>query len=73
LMSSSSSITVIPSLSLTHTPPSPSSAVVPSSPSLPHTPRLISSQAAQLQFSLSSLAQPIFSSEFSSMSSLIRP
>lgn len=63
-----------PTLSLlSHTPPSPSSAVVPSSPSLPNTPRLISSQAAQLQFSLSSLSQPIFSSEFSSMSSLIKP
>jgi hypothetical protein len=59
---------------LCNTPPSPSSAVVPSSPSLPNTPRIqISSQAAQLQFSLSSLAQPIFSSEFSSMASLIRP
>lgn len=58
---------------LCNTPPSPSSAVVPSSPSLPNTPRQISSQAAQLQFSLSSLAQPIFSSEFSSMASLIRP
>jgi len=61
-----------------HTPPSPSTAVVPSSPSLPITPRhhhhnSISSQAAQLQFSLAALAQPIFSSEFSSMSSLIRP
>jgi len=64
-----------PSLSLLSnlTPPSPSSAVVPSSPSLPNTPRLLSSQAAQLHFSLSSLAQPIFSSEFSSMSSLIKP
>lgn len=63
-----------PTLSLlSTTPPSPSS-VVPSSPSLPHTPRQFSSQAAQLQFSLSSLAQPImFSSEFSTMSSLLRP
>jgi hypothetical protein len=57
---------------LCNMPPSPSS-VVPSSPSLPYTPRQISSQAAQLQFSLSSLSQPIFSSEFSSMASLIRP
>lgn len=63
-----------PTLSLlSNTPPSPSSAVVPSSPSLPSTPRQISSQAAQLQFSLSSIAQPImFTSEFSSMSSLIK-
>lgn len=57
---------------LSNTPPSPSSAVVPCSPSLPQTPKL-TSQAAQLQFSLSSLAQPIFSSEFSTMSSLARP
>lgn len=71
--SSSPSPSSPPSLSLlSNTPPSPSSAVVPSSPSLPNTPRLLSSQAAQLQFSLSSLAQPIFSSEFSSMSSLIK-
>jgi len=59
---------------LSTTPPSPSSAVVPSSPSLPHTPRL--SSASQLQFSLNSLAsqqQIVFSSEFSSMSSLLRP
>jgi len=57
-------------LSIT-TPSSPNSpAVVPSSPSLPHTPK----QLSQLQFSLSSIAsQPIlFSSEFSSMSSLLR-
>jgi len=60
-----------PTLSFPGTPSSPSS-VVPSSPSLPMTPRHISAQAAQLQFSLASLAQPIFSSEFSSMSSLIK-
>jgi len=62
-----------PTLSiLSATPPSPSSAVVPSSPSLPHTPR-INSQASQLQFSLSKLSQPMmFSSEFSTMS-LIKP
>jgi len=62
-----------PTLSLPNTPPSPSSAVVPSSPSLPIIPRHISAQAAQLQFSLAALAQPIFSSEFSSMSSLFKP
>jgi hypothetical protein len=59
---------------LSTTPPSPNSpAVVPSSPSLPHTPKH-STQVSQLQFSLSSLAsQPIlFTSEFSSMSSLLR-
>jgi len=64
-----------PTLSLlSNTPPSPSSAVVPSSPSLPQTPK-ITSQAAQLQFSLASLAtQPLmFSSEFSTMSALLRP
>jgi len=62
-----------PSLSLLSiTPPSPSSAVVPCSPSFPQTPKQLASQAAQLQFSLSSLAQPIFSSEFSTMSSLAR-
>lgn len=61
---------------LSTTPPSPNSpAVVPSSPSLPQTPRQPhSSQVAQLQFSLSSLAsQPmLFTSEFSTMSSLLR-
>jgi hypothetical protein len=62
-----------PALSLSNMPPSPSSAVVPCSPSLPQTPRQFTSQAAQLQFSLSNLAQPIFSSEFSTMSSLGRP
>jgi hypothetical protein len=64
-----------PSLSLlSNMPPSPSSAVVPSSPSLPITPRHISAQAAQLQFSLSSIASQshMFSSEFSSMSSLMK-
>jgi len=63
-----------PCLSLSNMPSSPSSAVVPSSPSLPITPRHISAQAAQLQFSLSSIAsQPhMFSSEFSSMSSLMK-
>jgi len=58
-------------LSLSNTPPSPSSAVVPCSPSLPQTPKQLTSQAAKLHFSLSSLAQPIFSSEFSTMSSLV--
>jgi len=63
-----------PSLSLLSAmPPSPSSAVVPCSPSLPQTPKQLTSQAAQLQFSLSALAQPIFSSEFSTMSSLVKP
>jgi hypothetical protein len=60
---------------LSTTPPSPNSpAVVPSSPSLPRTPKQLSPQVTQLQFSLSSLAsQPIlFTSEFSSMSSLLR-
>lgn len=71
--SSSSSPSLSLSLSLSNTPPSPSSAVVPCSPSLPQTPKQLTSQAAQLQFSLSSLAQPIFSSEFSTMSSLVRP
>jgi len=61
-----------PSLSLSNTPPSPSSAVVPCSPSLPQTPKQLTSQAAQLKFSLSALAQPIFSSEFSTMASLAR-
>jgi len=66
-----------PTLSLlSTTPPSPNSpAVVPSSPSLPHTPKQHhSTQVSQLQFSLSSLAsQPIlFTSEFSTMSSLLR-
>jgi len=61
-----------PSLSLPNTPPSPSSAVVPCSPSLPQTPKQLTSQAAQLKFSLSALAQPIFSSEFSTMASLAR-
>lgn len=66
-----------PTLSLLSiTPPSPNSpAVVPSSPSMPHTPKQHhSTQVAQLQFSLSSLAsQPIlFTSEFSTMSSLLR-
>lgn len=60
-----------PSLSLSNTPSSPSS-VVPCSPSLPQTPKQVFSQAAQLKFSLSALAQPIFSSEFSTMSSLVR-
>lgn len=63
-----------PTLSLLSlTPPSPCS-VVPSSPSLPHTPRLIS-QASQLQFSLANLPlQPhLFSREFSTMSSLLKP
>jgi hypothetical protein len=58
---------------LSNTPSSPNSpAVVPSSPSLPHTPK--HSQVSQLQFSLSSLAsQPMmFTSEFTSMSSLLR-
>jgi len=61
-----------PTLSiLSITPPSPSSAVVPSSPSLPHTPR--HNSASQLQFSLASLSQPMmFSSEFSTMSSLLK-
>lgn len=62
-----------PTLSLLSAmPPSPSSAVVPSSPSFPQTPRQLISQAAQLQFSLSALKQPIFSSEFSTMSALTR-
>jgi len=65
-----------PSLSLpsSFTPPSPSSAVVPSSPSLPHTPRLVS-QASQLQFSLANLSSKpmVFSSEFSTMASLVKP
>jgi hypothetical protein len=70
---SSSPSSSSPSLSLLSTmPPSPSSAVVPSSPSLPQTPRQLTSQAAQLHFSLSALKQPIFSSEFSTMSSLTR-
>lgn len=69
-LSSSSSPPSLPSLSLSNTPPSPSSAVVPCSPSLPQTPKQLTSQAAQLQFSLSTLAQPIFSSEFSTMASL---
>jgi len=62
-----------PTLSIPIMPLSPSSAVVPCSPSLPQTPKLIMPQAAKLQFSLSALAQPIFSSEFSTMSSLSRP
>jgi len=64
-----------PPISLTSSiPPSPSSAVVPSSPSLPHTPRL-NSQASQLQFSLANLpSKPMmFSSEFSTMASLVKP
>jgi len=61
-----------PALSISNTPSSPSSAVVPCSPSLPQTPKQLFSQAAQLKFSLSALAQPIFSSEFSTMSSLAR-
>eukprot|EP00026_Physarum_polycephalum_P011160 Phypoly_transcript_11361.p1 GENE.Phypoly_transcript_11361~~Phypoly_transcript_11361.p1 ORF type:complete len:268 (+),score=42.74 Phypoly_transcript_11361:223-1026(+) len=59
--SPSSSSSSPPSLSLSTTPPSPSSAVVPCSPSFPQTPKQLTSQAAQLQFSLSSLAQPIVS------------
>lgn len=64
-----------PSLSMLSNLPLSPSSVVPSSPSLPITPRHISAQAAQLQFSLSSLASQsnMFSSEFSSMSSLIKP
>lgn len=63
---------------LTTTPPSPNTAaVVPSSPSLPHIPRLTPlSSASQLRFSLNSLAakqQIMFDSEFSTMSSLLRP
>jgi len=72
--SSSSLSSSQPTLSLA-TPPSPSCAVVPCSPSLPQTPKQLqlTSQAAQLHFSLSSLQQPIFSSEFSTMSALARP
>lgn len=70
----SSSLSALSSLSLSNLPLSPSSAVVPCSPSLPITPKHISAQAAQLQFSLASLAahQNMFSNEFSSMSSLIK-
>lgn len=71
---SPSSLSSHPALSLLSVmPPSPSSAVVPSSPSLPQTPKHLIPQAAKLQFSLSALQQPIFSSEFSTMSALSRP